>query len=229
MESSLKISARLHQVEEQVQEFKQRVNKNSSNSNKPSSSNGFIKPQSRRKKSGKKPGGQMGREGKTLEMTPNPDKIEIHQVSECANCNRNFQGVKIKQKETRQVYDIPLPQKLTATEHQCELVICPDCGTENRAAFPKEHNLLDRLSENKREALAFLYEHRVNFDNNNMVEKVIRMVKVKQKISCVFCSEHGAKMFCCIRGYISMVRKNSLPVLEVLSAALHGRPYLPQQ
>ncbi len=65
MESSLKQSAGLHQLEEQVEELQQRVHKNSSNSNKPPSSDSFVKPKSRRKKSGKKPGGQKGREGKT--------------------------------------------------------------------------------------------------------------------------------------------------------------------
>ena len=57
MENNLKQNAHLSQLESRVQELEARANENSDNSNKPSSSDPFIKPKSRRKKSGEAPGG----------------------------------------------------------------------------------------------------------------------------------------------------------------------------
>ncbi len=455
METNIKLSAQLTQLEERVKELEDRLNKNSSNSSKPPSSDEFIKPKSQRKKSGKKPGGQKGRKGKTLKMSANPDHVVTHQVTSCECCGYRLEEVQPNRIEKRQEYDIP-PQKMLVTEHQSERKQCPSCSYQNSASFPsgiklpvqygpflksmlvylnqyqlipykrtveliediyghklsegmlfnsihstyealqpveektiemllntpvnhvdetglrvegkrqwlhvlcndklthydyhgkrgmkaledigiltrytgtiihdywkpyfklacrhglcnahhlreltgiteltgqawpeqlsgllleikktllehqrkgirlskdelaafskrydliiekgylenpppkespqkkrgrkkqsKARNLLNRLSEHKGEALAFMYDDRICFDNNQ-AERDIRMVKVKQKISGVFRSEQGAKMFCRIRGYISMVKKNSLPVLDAINGALQGYPYIPQ-
>jgi transposase len=90
----------------------------------------------------------------------------------------------------------------------------------------KPQNLLARLEKYRRQALAFMHDFEVPFDNN-LAERDQRMMKVQQKISGTFRSWEGANIFCRIRGYISTVKKNSISVIDAIQGAFEGKPFIP--
>lgn len=127
-------------LQKRVKELEARLNKDSYNSSKPPSSDGLRKRKknrSLRKKSGRSPGGQPGHNGKTLEMSENPDVIVVHKIVQCKSCGKSLDEVLAEKVERRQVFDIPVI-KMEVAEHQSLVKICPCCGVENRGEFPPE-------------------------------------------------------------------------------------------
>ena len=73
------MSSTIAELNQVIDELKEQLKKNSGNSSKPPSSDGYKKPapKSLRGKSGKKQGGQKGHEGTYLEAVGEPDKVRI--------------------------------------------------------------------------------------------------------------------------------------------------------
>lgn len=111
------------------------VMKNSQNSSLPPSTDPHKKTRSLREKSGKKPGGQVGHRGATLNFIGKPDRLVIHTPEACHLCGSSLSGSEVVSSERRQVHDLP-PQKIEVAEHLAQTKICGRCGVKNKAEFP---------------------------------------------------------------------------------------------
>lgn len=129
----------IDEVSQRVKKLEDQVAKQSRNSSKPPSSDGLSKPRTRslRRPEGRKPGGQEGHKGHTLEMVEAPDHIEVHSLDHCPECATDLSAVAVNDHMRRQVFDIP-PVQIEVTEHQVEIKHCPGCHRQVCADFPKE-------------------------------------------------------------------------------------------
>lgn len=102
----------------------------------------------------------------------------------------------------------------------------PPKKKRGRPAKTKSQNLLTRLGDFEDSVLAFLQDINVPF-TNNLAEQDIRMIKVRLKISGCFRTVQGAEHFARIRSYLSTARKQGRNILDSITAAIKGKPFLP--
>ena len=135
-----------------------------------------------------------------------------------------------KYKET----DTLTPKKLKETFDNYDKVVSSGIDKEpptleekikkrGRKKRSKSLRLLETFRDRQEQILKFTLNSLVPFDNN-LAERDLRMVKLKQKISGCFRKHHGAEVFCRIRSYISTSRKHGYCVLDSLAVAIRGNP-----
>jgi transposase len=126
----------IERLKARVAELEARLGMNSRNSSRPPSSDAFDKPapKSLRRRSGRRPGGQPGRDGRTLRQVSDPDEVRRHEPACCRGCGRRLDRAVVAGVERRQVFDIP-PVSVRVTEHRLIAKRCR-CGTVTRPAVP---------------------------------------------------------------------------------------------
>lgn len=109
-----------------------RLNINSKNSSKPPSSDQNREGNNKKKgKGSRKPGGQHGHKGATLELVDDPDEVLVLSIDRSAIPAGHYTQ---KGFETRQVFDIRIQRWVT--EYQAEILEDPD-GNQFVAPFPE--------------------------------------------------------------------------------------------
>ena len=122
-----------------IAELKEQLGKNSQNSSKPPSSDGYRKPRpvSNREKSGRKAGAQPGHQGHGLKM-PKPDVIEdvAHLPEACAGCPHFGTCPKVATSSVRNEIDVEI--KVVLKRHYTESYACAkEAGKVVSGSFPE--------------------------------------------------------------------------------------------
>ncbi|MEA3279532.1 MAG: IS66 family transposase [Thermodesulfobacteriota bacterium] len=127
----------IEQLQRENEKLRAQLNKNSSNSHKPPSSDGPAAPKGKRKKTGKRRrGAQPGHKGtcRHLLAADEVDHVEQCKPACCVCCGETLSGDDSSPMR-HQVTDIP-PIKPFVTEYQLHLLTCTCCGMTTRADLP---------------------------------------------------------------------------------------------
>lgn len=133
------LQAQIAVLTERIDELLEQLdkkNKNSRNSSKPPSSEGYSKPapKSLKKPSGKKPGGQTGHKGSSMKLLRAPDEVKEHYPSACIGCpNRALCQMRV----TERRYEEDMVVRTRIVEHRQMACCCPKQGNETvKGNFP---------------------------------------------------------------------------------------------
>lgn len=128
------LTGRISLLEAELAIYKNKKNCNNSHTPPSKDENRPKKNQSLRAKSDKKPGGQPGHEGKTLECSAIIDAVTHYVPDYCNCCGEDLRNIAETLIESRQVIDIPVIKPI-CIEHRVYRRIC-SCGHQMESNFP---------------------------------------------------------------------------------------------
>ena len=128
-----KLTAELEAAHARIAELEEKLHKNSHNSSKPPSTDGYEKPvpKSQRKKSGKKAGGQTGHKGHHIELGQ-PDRVEKVYPPHCRNCPHREDCANLKVQDTCYTIDVIVKKETV----KYEMLKCNCGGVQETAKRP---------------------------------------------------------------------------------------------
>ena len=199
---------------ERVKELEARLAQDSHNSNWPSSRDkGRRQTKSLRQKSGKKPGGQAGHSGKTLEMVVEADQLVTHRPKQCEACGHGLAevGAEAGELQRRQVFDLP-PLQLEVTEHRVETVVCPGCRKRNVGAFPEMVSQAAQYGPHLKGLCVYLHQ-----------QHLLPLGRVSEVVNELFkCSVSPGS----IVTWLQVASQTVTPLVETIKTALQGADVL---
>jgi transposase len=149
-------------LQERVKMLENQTVKDSHNSSKPPSTDGFKnvpRTKNRRQKSSNSSGGQKGHPGTTLKKVDEPDHTMEHPVTGVCRCGQSLDDIASREYQSRQVFDIP-SLKIEVTEHRAEIKHCR-CGQKHVAVFPDDVNAPVQYGQRIKSLVTYLmnYQH----------------------------------------------------------------------
>ena len=124
----------------EIQKLKEQLRKNSQNSSKPPSSDGYKKPRpvSNRETTGRKPGGQAGHKGHGMKMIQ-PDVIEdvVHIPEKCVGCSHFGECAKVGSSPVRNEIDVDI-RTILKRHHTESYSCCLEAGSVISGEFPED-------------------------------------------------------------------------------------------
>lgn len=159
------IKKKLQMYEEKFSLARISLKKDSSNSCKPSSTNGFKKViQNNRVKSERKPGREKGHKRSAPVVCKNPDKVV--NVSKVATCSCGCHTIE-KEEVKRDL--ISLEIIVHTTQYVGKKTICPCCNKEYSPKFPNNVNSIVNYDETIKSLIVYLNSY-CNVPNQKTVE-----------------------------------------------------------
>ena len=159
------LKKKVQDLEEKLGIARISLGKNSSNSCKPSSTDGFKKVlQNNRVKSNKKPGREKGHKRSAPQVCLNPEKT-IH-VSKVATCSC---GCRTIEKEEVKRDLISLEVIVHTTQYVGKKTVCPCCSKEYQPKFPNNVNSIVNYDETIKSLVVYLNAY-CNLPNQKVTE-----------------------------------------------------------
>lgn len=151
--TNLEFSARIAELEA-------RLNKNSNNSSKPPSTDGYKKKiKNNRVKNGRPSGGQEGHQGHTLLKVENPDIRIDARIEDHCDCGESLSEVDDKIR-TRQEFELPKIKPIV-TEYITHEKICPRCGKVHKSEFPVDISQPTQYGVNMKAQMIYLTDYQL--------------------------------------------------------------------
>lgn len=172
------IKKKLQMYEEKFKLVRISLGKNSSNSLKPSSTNGFKKiVQNNRVKSERKPGREKGHKRSAPQVCSKPDKT-IH-VSKVATCSCGCHTI---EKDDTKRDLITLELIVHTTQYVGKKTFCPKCSKEYQPKFPKDVKSIVNYDKTIKSLVVYLNSY-CNIPNQKVVELLGLLSENKIKMS----------------------------------------------
>jgi len=198
------LQAQVQLLQEEIRLLKNGKKSNTSHTS-PSHDIGRSNLKSLREKTGKKPGGQKGHEGTTLQITSTPDEIIDYRSNFCSSCSNSLDSSVSILHERKQEIIIP-PIKACYIEHRLYSTACCVCGHNTVGNLPSHLKAPIQYGTSVSATIAYLFAY-----------QYLPYNRIKKVMSDLFniCLSEGT-----IDNLLAKATANAMPVYEQIQSRL---------